>query len=209
MKLKFSLAITVCIFFTLLFSGCMADLTPIEVSERFWTAVQNKDAGEIKKYISTKTIDKNDLTDNILPLEEISLGRTVIDADQAWVDTTVIIAGDDPFTLPFKTVLLKDKNQWKVDYDATVISISEDSAVARVMGSIADISGQFAKDLDRSLEEIQKAIPEVQKEIEIIEENVRHHLPELKQKVEEFMRQLEEALEGFNKRSESPGTTEI
>ncbi len=31
----------------LIISGCAASLTPIEVSERFWTAVKNKDTNNI------------------------------------------------------------------------------------------------------------------------------------------------------------------
>ncbi len=133
----------------------------------------------------------------------------MIDAEQAWVDTTVVIAGNESYELPLETMLLKDGEQWKVDYNTTVASLSKESTVARVVGSIADLSGQFADQLDKSLEEIQKAIPEVQKEIERIEENVQYHLPEIQRRMDEFIRQLEEALEDLNRGTNPRGTTEI
>jgi predicted DNA-binding antitoxin AbrB/MazE fold protein len=180
----------------------------MEVSERFWAAVKDKNANEAKKYITASTLSK-DATENLLPLDDVYLGRTVMDAERAWVDTTVIIAGDDSFELPLETILLKEGDQWKVDYDATVATLSRGSTVARVLGSIVDLSGQFADELDRSLEEIQKAIPEVQKEIERIEENIIYHLPELQRRMNEFLKQLEEALEDLNRDTGPRGTTEI
>ncbi len=203
--LKSTCLIGLCIFFT----GCVENLSPIEVSERFWTAVQNKDQRAVRKYVSSDTLKKDDLAENILPLDEISLGRTVIDGEQAWVDTEVIIAGDNPFNLPIKTVLLRENKQWKVDYDATMHSISRGSSVARVLGSIANLSEKFSDELNRSFDEIQKTIPEVEEEIGKIEENISEKLPELRKRIEEILQQLEEALGNLGNKKESPGTTEI
>ena len=209
MKLNYFLKSTYLIWLCIILSGCVTNLSPIEVSEKFWTAVKNKDSTTVRRYISSNGNEKNELTENILPLDEISLGRTIIDGEEAWVDTEVVIAGDEPFRLPLKTVLLKENQQWKVDYDATVASITKGSSVARVMGSLADLSSQFAKELDRSLDEIQKTLPEVQREIEKIEDSVKQQLPELKERLEEIIKQLEEALGGINKDRTSKGTTEI
>lgn len=192
----------------LVIGGCMANLEPREVSERFWTAVQEKNTVEIRKYISSD-VSNNALSEHILPIDNVSLGKTVIDGDHAWVDTEVDVSADEPFTLPLKTVLKKENNQWKVDYDETVSPVSSDSSIARVVGNLSELSNQVAEELDRALEDIQAAIPEVQKEIEEIEENLNHSLPELRQRIEEIMQQLEEALKGKKDRQSAPGTTEI
>jgi hypothetical protein len=189
--------------------GCAANLTPIEVSQYFWTAVQNRDNQAIRKYISSASPKDNDLTAYILPVSSFALGRTVIDKEQAWVDTTVEIAGEEPFSLPIKTVLLQENRQWKVDYTATVASISSSSNVARILGSLNDLGIQFADKLNRSLGEIQKTLPEVQKELEKIEESMKQKLPELQQRMEEFMRQLEEALGNKPGSQPPPRTREI
>lgn len=190
-------------------NGCMENLPPVEVSERFWTAVQNKDAGTVHKYISSEAHAQNDLTANLLPIDRFTLGKTIIDGEMAWVDTTVVISGDQPFTVPLKTVLLQENKQWKVDYDATVSSISGGNDLARLLGHLNDLGIQFSDQLNRSLVEMQKALPEVQKELEKLEENMKQKLPELQQQLEEFVRQLEEALGGKSDKHPPPGTKEI
>ena len=193
----------------LILTACVPNLTPMEVSERFWTAVKNKDVNEVKKYIAPGTVSNNE-SDNLLPVDDVKLGRTVIDGDRAWIDTMVVTVGKESFEVPLETKLLKHQEQWKVDYDATVESLSKDNAIARAIDGLADISEQLADNLDQSLEEMQKAIPEVKKEIERIEDNVKEHLPELQQKMDDFIRQLEKALEDLNKKSpEEPKTREI
>lgn len=189
-------------------SGCAANLSPIEVSEHFWTAVQNRDNQAIRKYISSNTPKETDLITGTLPISSFTLGRTVIDKNKAWVDTTVELTGDDPFSLPIKTVLLQENKQWKVDYSTTVASISSSSDVARILGSLNDLGIQFSDKLNQSLGEIQKSLPEVQRELEKIEESMQQKLPELQQRMEEFMRQLEEALKG-KKPQPAPRTEEI
>src|SRR5690606_26692720 len=123
-------------------------LTPIEVSQEFWTAIQNRDSQTVRKYITSNSAKGNDLTANILPVSSFTLGRTIIDKDHAWVDTTVEIASDKPFSLPIKTVLLQENEQWKVDYTATVASISSSSDVARILGNLNDLGIQFADKLN-------------------------------------------------------------
>ena len=206
MKYKYILTGLFCWILGFQLTGCEPGLTPMEVSERFWTAVKNKDTQEIKKYIADGTLTDG-TSENLLPVDDVKLGRTVIDGDNAWVDTTVVIAGKESFELPVETKLFKQQDRWKVDYDATVESLSNDNAIARAISGIADLGGQLADNLDRSLEEMQKAIPEVKKEIERIEGDMKERLPELQRKMDEFIRQLEEALEDFNKNPDPPPTT--
>lgn len=197
-------ALTIIIlFFVILASGCVARLTPIQVSEKFWTAIKNKDAGAARLFIAEGTATTDDITGNVLPLNGFEVGRTVIEGDQAWVDTNVEIAADKPFNLSLKTVLLRKEERWKVDYDSTVASISSDSNVARVIGKLSEFSGEFSRELDRSLDEMQRALPQIKKELDNIEENMKKSLPELRQQLEEFIRQLEEAL-GKDKEESSP-----
>ena len=192
--------------------GCAANLSPMEVSDKFWTAVKNRDGQTAAGYVtsgSLESLKKQDLDQDILPINNVSFGKTVIDGEQAWVDTDVEIAGNDPFTLPLKTILLMENRQWRIDYDKTVASVSKSSSVARVLGELNNIGDQFNEKLNRSLDEIERTLPQVQKEIEKIEDNMREKLPELRQRLEEFMRQLEDALGGKKETQPQPGTKEI
>ncbi len=192
-----------------LITGCAANLTPIEVSDQFWSAVKSKDNRSIKKYIVAGTGNPDDSLADLLDIKNYTLGRTVMDQNQAWVDTTVEISGTDSFDVPIKTVLLQENNQWKVDYAATVAPISGSSDIARVLGSLNDLGIQFADKLNHSLGEMQKALPEVQREIEKIEETMKQKLPELQQRMDELMQQLEEALGNQHPSRPVPRSREI
>jgi len=201
-KLMFLLLI--CLFIT----GCDEVLYPIDVSEGFWRAVKNKDINAIKKYSTEDSLTGDELSENILPLDEIILGKTVIDGDGAWVDTTVTISADKPYTLPIKTVLIRENKQWKVDYQATMKWVSKGSSVYSVISSIKNMTEELAAELSQSMEDIQKAIPEIKKEVERIEESLLEHVPELKKQIEEFVKDLEEAIKGLGKESEESSVTE-
>lgn len=194
----------ICLFIT----ACNEDLYPIEVSEGFWRAVKNKDAKAIQKYSTNNSLKENEISENILPMDEITLGKTVIDGDSAWVDTTVTISGDKPFTIPLRTELIRENNQWKVDYDATIKLVSKGSSVSSVINSIRNMSKDLAEELNQSMEEIQKTIPQVKEEVEEMEESLLEHLPELKKQIEEFVRELKDAIEGLGKESEESMPTE-
>jgi hypothetical protein len=171
-----------------------------------------RDGQTISRYVTSNSLEslkKQDLNKDILPINDVTLGKTVIDGEQAWVDTDVAIAGNNPFHLPIKTALLMENKQWKVDYDKTVASVSKTSSVARVLGELNNLGEQFTDKLNQSLDEIERTLPEVQRELEKIEENMRQKLPELRQRMEEFMRQLEEALGNRGNSSPPPRTEEI
>ncbi|MCZ6804331.1 MAG: hypothetical protein O7D86_10470 [Proteobacteria bacterium] len=196
-------------FICLLNTACEESLYPIDVSEKFWRAVKDKDVKTIQKYSTGDNLTKEDLDENILPLDEIILGRTVIDGDNSWVDTTVTISGDKPLTLPLRTVLIRENNQWEVDYDETIKLVSKGSSVSRIISSIRNMREDLTKELNQSMENIQNAIPEVKEEIEKIEESLLEHVPELKKQIEDFVKDLKEAIKGLGEGSgESTATTE-
>jgi len=192
----------------LFITGCDEGLYPIDVSEGFWRAVKDKDITAIEKYSTEDSLTGDELSENILPLDEIILGKTVIDGDEAWVDTTVTISADKPYSLPIKTVLIRENKQWKVDYQATMKWVSKGSSVYSVINGIKNMTDELAAELSQSMEDIQKAIPEIKKEVERIEESLLEHVPELKKQVEEFVKDLEEAIKDLGKESEESTVTE-
>ena len=208
----------ICLFIT----SCNEGLYPIDVAEGFWRAVKDKDTKAIQKYSTNNSLKEDEPGENILPLDEITLGKTVIDGETAWVDTMVTISGDKPFTIPLRTELIRENKRWKVDYDATIKLVSQGGAVSNVINSIRNMSKDLAEELNQSMEEMQKAIPEVTEElnqsmeeiqktipevveeVEKIEESLLEHVPELKKQIEEFIRDLKDAIEELGK---EPGET--
>ena len=190
--------IVTCIIVLLVYgSGCAASPSPMEVSDGFWQGIKEKDAAIVSRYVtaeSQESLKRQDPARNILPIKQVALGRTVIDGERAWIDTTVEIADERPFHLSVQTVLQQEDRQWKVDYNATVAFITNDGDVGRALGNISKLSKQFTDKLNRSLDQAQKALPEIEKEIGKIESDLRQKLPELRQRMDELMRRLEEDL---------------
>jgi hypothetical protein len=182
------------VFCIVLLCGCEEKLSPIEVSEHFWKGVELRDVMIIEKFISSDSQIDSSSIENVLPVKNTTFGRTVIEGNKAWVDTTATIVSEKPFALPLTTTLVKENGYWKVNYNETIASVSSGSDIARIIGSIQDLSGKFAEELDRSIGEMQKAIPEIKQEIEQVEEKIKSKIPELKRHMEEFTRQLEEIL---------------
>ena len=196
---------SLCLFNT----ACDESLYPVDVAEKFWRAIKDKDVRVIRKYSTEDSLTGEELSENILQLDEIVLGKTIIDGDSAWVDTTVTISGDRPLTLPLRTVLIRENKQWKVDYDETIKLVSKESSVSRIISSIRSMREDLTAELSQSMEDIQKAIPEVKEEIEKIEESLLEYVPELKKQIEEFVKDLRDAIEGLSEGSgESTETTE-
>lgn len=197
-----SILLTV-VFYT---TGCMTNMSPLEVSDGFWQGIKNRDTAAVSRYVtsaSRESFKQQDPARSILPIKQVTLGRTVIEGERAWIDTTVEVAGDKPFHMSVRTVLQQEDRQWKVDYNATVASITNDSDLGRALDDISKLSKQFTDKLNQSLDQAQKALPEIEREIGKIESELRQKLPELRQHMEELMRQLEEAL-GNKSRPETP-----
>ena len=187
-------------------AGCVTSMSPLEVSDAFWQGIKNRDATAVSRYVtsaSRASLNQQDPAGNILPIKQVTQGRAVIDGERAWIDTNVEVAGDKPFHMSVRTVLQQEDRQWKVDYNATVASISNDSDLGRALDDISKLSKQFTDKLNQSLDQAQKALPEIEREIGKIESELRQKLPELRQHMEELMRQLEEAL-GNKHSPESP-----
>ena len=198
---KYSSIVLLCLFYV---SGCNQHQYPINATEKFWQAMQEKDIDALRKVIDLESLGQDDLIDNILPISNVSLSRTIIDGEYAWVDTTVQINGDNTYSVPLKTKLLQKNGRWKVDYDATIKGISLDSELAKLITSIHTLSIQFSEDFKQTINELQKKIPEVQREMKKIEEQMKLRIPVLKKKMEEFVRELEEALKSSSEKIEQP-----
>ncbi len=187
-------------------TGCEDERYPLDIADKFWRAVKDKDVKTIKKYTSKDSLKTKNPGQNILPLDEITLGKTVIDGDGAWVDTTVTISGDKPFKVPLRTVLIREDKQWKVDYDSTIKLVSEDSSVSHVINNIKILSKDLAAELNQSMDDLQEKIPEIKEEVDRMEESLMEQIPELKKQIEEFVNDLKEAIKEFGKKDEATVT---
>jgi len=176
-------------------SGCATPLSPIEVSEQFWRAVQNKDAVTIQKLAVSSSFTAAKPVEGLPPIENFTLGRTIIDGKQATVETTIILRSDKPHTIPLETKLIQEKGQWKVVYGDTIPPLTDGGPLSEALGNIKEL-------LNKSAEELQRALPAIQRELKGIEEGLREQLPELRKHMEGVAKEVEKILKQLEKGSE-------
>ena len=112
--------------FSLLFmlSGCQAVLTPEQVTLAFWEAMAQGNLESARKHATQET---QHLVTKQQNLEGASLktGEIVIDGPNATVSTSMTLKKPESDKhLSFNTVLLKENDQWKVDYQQTLNNLS-------------------------------------------------------------------------------------
>lgn len=193
----------------LLLGGCGNRLSPLEVSERFWTAVQQGDTQAMQRHIASATAAEQASAEDILPVTGVEFGRTVIDGERASVETTLTLGDSYPYRLPIKTQLLQEKQVWKVDYDATVAVIHHDGRAAVLLDTIQRINEALSRQLQESLVELEGLMPLLQRELAILEQSLKDSLPELRRQLEEALRELEKSLPVPRQEPPERGTVEI
>ncbi len=191
--------------FLSLLAGCQSPKTPDEVTAAFWEAliedkqtrqwynppVSDDQLGAAKGYATPAS---RDLVEREPYLEEASVqtGQIVINGTDASVETVITTSATDETdkTLTFNTVLAKENDQWQVDYQQTLINISNQpfSGIIRSLKALGDI---FNKQLEQQL-------PLIEKQLESLGQ-------ELERQLDEFGRQLERPAQP-DKQSPYPGT---
>lgn len=167
-------------FLSLLFllSGCQAALTPEQVTTAFWVAMAESNLGSAREYATQGT---QHLVTKQQNLEEatVKTGTILIDGSNATVATVMTLKKtQDNKALSFDTVLLKENDLWKVDYQRT----------------LNNLSNLPFGDIFKSLQAIGETInKELEQQIPLFEKQIKSFSEELIRQLDEFRRQLEKA----------------
>jgi hypothetical protein len=170
----------------LLFYGCQAARTPEEVTMVFWQALA-KDQIEIAKSYATQSTRYLVNLQDIEKYATIKTGQAVINDVDASVETT-ITRNNKPVS--FNTVLVKEKDGWKVDYQQTRTNIAM-IPFDGVVKSLENLGNAFGKQMEQQ-------IPIIEKEMESIGD-------ELKKQIDEFGKSLEKPVDPGKKPKPHPG----
>ncbi|MDD5579464.1 MAG: hypothetical protein PHY16_09325 [Methylobacter sp.] len=164
------------LFLLLIFANsCQTAKTPEEITLVFWKELTQGNVETAKKFATqdtqnliTRQQDKENST--------LQIGQITINGPNANVQTIITspAIAKKP-VLSFNTVLLKEDNQWQVDYRQTLNNISNEPFYG-IFKSLEDIGETFNKQLGEQM-------PLIEKEIKSFEEI-------LKQQLDEFGRAL-------------------
>lgn len=162
-----------------LLSGCQAVLTPEQAAYAFWEAMAAGDIDSAREYATQET---QHLVTKQQNLEGASLktGTVLIDGPNARVSTIITLKKiESEKVLSFDTVLSKENDLWKVDYQRTLNNLS-----------ILPF-GDIFKSLRAIGETINK---ELEQQIPLFENQIRSFSDELIKQLDEFRRKLEKSL---------------
>jgi hypothetical protein len=142
--------------------ACSSGEAPGSVAERFWQAVQEHDRETVLALsIEAEGMSMN-LDDEGTAMENLRLGETNIDGDQAFVETQMsAVTEDRTLDLAFETALTKRDGQWLVDLDETG---------SRMMKSVLGVSMQelgeaMAEGMKDAMEGVAEGMAEGMKEL--------------------------------------------
>ncbi|MGZ8183329.1 MAG: hypothetical protein ACXWT1_15340 [Methylobacter sp.] len=162
----------------LLLGGCQAVLTPEQVTTEFWEAMAEGDLDSARKYATEET---QHLVAKQQNLEDaaVKTGTILIDGPNATVATVMTLKKPESSNvLSFDTVLLKENDLWKVDYQRT----------------LNNLSNLPFGDIFKSLQAIGETInKELGQQIPLFEKQIKSFSEELIRQLDEFRRQLEKA----------------
>jgi hypothetical protein len=168
-----------------LLSGCQTVSTPEQVTEEFWEAIADDDLDTARKYA---TQDTRYLVSTQSTLEDakVKTETALINGANATVATLMTLKTDSKDVLSFDTVLLKENNQWKVDYQQTLNNLS-----ILPMGDIFRSLRALGETFNRELKQ----------QIPLFEKQIRSFSQELIRQMDEFRRQMEKATPPERQRS--------
>ncbi len=173
--------------------------TPSEVTQAFWMALETKNMGQLKHFISEQSLREEYTAEDIVSVSKARFGKILIDGRIAEVETTVTVESDQPEEVSLNTQLVKENEKWKVDYQATIDEINSTGKLSQVIRELRVLGEQFSKDLSKefesSMNELDKTMPEIENNIKHLGEQIKEHVPELRQQFEDLAEQLEQALE--------------
>ncbi len=162
----------------LLLSGCQAALTPEQVTTEFWEAMAEGNLDSAREYATQET---QHLVTKQQNLEDatVKTGAILIDGSNATVATVMALKKpENNKDLSFDTILLKENDLWKVDYQRTLNNLSNLPF------------GDFFKSLQAIGETLNK---ELEQQVPLFEKQIKSFSEELIRQLDEFRRQLEKA----------------
>ena len=181
----------------IMLAGCSHPETPQEVAAAFWQAMADNDAGDVVEY-STLADEaafdsyKRSWT-NVVP----SFGRVVIDDGSASV-VTRLPAEDGPEgeRLELITWLVRDGENWVVDYRQTGEAIVNPSPFRNLMGELNRLGEQLSESLKASSGELEQGVNELARQLEAYSDTMGR---KAEGAVQDFGQQLQKAMKALQK----------
>jgi len=175
-------------------SGSAAALEPQEVSERFWTALRNRDRAVLLQCVDSASRATLPMPAELPAVGSAKIVRTIIEGDTARTEVSVSAVNPGAAPVSVQTVLRREDGGWTVEYAPTVVQLDGGSKLAAGVRDLRSLSGEMNQRIDTVLQELERELPEVEKDFDELKRELETRLPELQDRLGEFSRRLEESL---------------
>ena len=179
----------------ILLSACSKPQSPLEVSQAFWQAVIEGNVSDVVKYSTLGSEEgyeafSRDWT-GMLP----SWGKIIIEEHQARVHTHVSKPdAAQSEMLYFVTYLVRQDDQWKVDYDKTEKVVLASSAVSDFVNQITTIGNEISQQFEEASKMVTAELESLNNQLIQLTENLGDQAASAVEKYSEIMRQHLDAL---------------
>jgi len=178
--------------------SCESTLGPLQVSQKFWQGIQNKNIALVRIYsVSDPKIKSQDL-EKLPDITVVSFGKIIIDGNHAEIETNITkLVDNETINITVNTVLINKNGKWKVIYQKTMSGLTLNQDISEMITEIQDMAGEVAKEIEGSVGEIKdKALPEIKSKLEAAEQELREKIPEIKNFIDDLLKNIEKAIEG-------------
>lgn len=162
----------------LFISGCQSN-TPEQVSANFWQAIIDNQLATAQQ-LSTGNSQAQLQTQPHPEFQNatVETGQIIINKTDASVETILLLKTAKEQKLSFKTYLIKEQENWKVDYPLTQQQL------------VKNPFNQFFKSLEKLGDSFNQ---QLEKQIPLIEKEVQSLGDKLEQQIEKFSNELDKA----------------
>ncbi|MEA1888438.1 MAG: hypothetical protein U9N50_01480 [Pseudomonadota bacterium] len=194
MKLKYAL-ISLAVGLALLLSACSRPESPLEVSQAFWQAVIEGNVPDVVKYSTLGSEEgyeafSRDWT-GMLP----SWGKIIIEEHTARVHTHISKPdAAQSEMLYFVTYLVRQDDQWKVDYDRTEKVVLASSAVSDFVNRINTIGNEISQQFETASQTVTAELEGLNKQLKQLTESLGNQATATVEKYSKILQQHLDAL---------------
>lgn len=196
----------------LVLQGCSSTpLTPSQTAQHFWEAMLLEDADVAAQYATGDSVPVLEKNRGEFKQAAVSFGQVSIQSDRANIETALRFPSEknsQPFR--FNTTLIKDKQNWKVDFVTTRGAYEQSKqkrGLSKLVDDLSQFGHKFSGQLNETLKHWDEASPQIKKDLENLGESVQKDLqsaidkygPELQDNLQEFTESLDDALKELQK----------
>ena len=187
---------------TLLLSGCFGPEAPQDVAREFWKAVITHEVDDVIEYSTLVDTKSYDSFNKKWEGYQAVMGKIVIDGNQAEVETKLSRINDTGENhQKLSTYLVKQNDQWKVDYVRTAKSLNDD-VFGNFLGQLDQLGKKLSDSLIASSEKFSIEMQRLENELKIFAQStsdeankiLEQHGAELKNSIEELAESIDRAL---------------